>query len=203
MYTEYDSWSAGVDLAQLRIAWIRQWILVHGNYTELDQGWREKSVDPKAPVHHPRSWSHTLHKTTATVSQCVPSLLCICLGNRKTWGKNVLNTERVFRSPLGKCLARCACPLLLSHVNRTCTGPGFSASRLTTRLFFWLERCGHSPYVTFSLTRRWGCLLWIAWPFVKCTYRTYSMLLNIFPSPLSNLQSIPCPYCVSHATTAA
>jgi hypothetical protein len=41
--------------------------------------------------------------------------------------------------------------------------------------------CGHSPYVTPSLTRRWGCLLWIyTWPFVKCRYRTYNMLLKIF-----------------------
>jgi hypothetical protein len=27
--------------------------------------------------------------------------------------------------------------------------------------FFRLNPCGNSPYVIFSLTRRWGCLLWI------------------------------------------
>jgi hypothetical protein len=29
------------------------------------------------------------------------------------------------------------------------------------RLFFQLNSCGNSPYVTASLTRRWVCLLWI------------------------------------------
>jgi hypothetical protein len=30
-----------------------------------------------------------------------------------------------------------------------------------------LNLCGHSPYVTFSLTRGWVCLLWIGFVFVK------------------------------------
>jgi hypothetical protein len=51
--------------------------------------------------------------------------------------------------------------------------------RLTTRDFFLqLNPFGHSPYVTSSLTRRWVCLLWIGFPFVKCTYRTYSIGLT-------------------------
>jgi hypothetical protein len=43
------------------------------------------------------------------------------------------------------------------------------------------EICGHNPYVTSSLTRRWVCLLWICLSYVKCTYRTYSVLLKILP----------------------
>jgi hypothetical protein len=70
--------------------------------------------------------------------------------------------------------------------------------------------CGHSPYVTSSLTRIWVCLLCIAWPFVKCTYRTYHMLLKIIPfalqtSPLSGqaLQIRTCLSYVSYVITAA
>jgi hypothetical protein len=45
--------------------------------------------------------------------------------------------------------------------------------------FFWqLNPCGHSPYITFSLTWGWVCLLWISFTFVKCTYRTYSIGLH-------------------------
>jgi hypothetical protein len=33
--------------------------------------------------------------------------------------------------------------------------------RPTTRIFIQLNSCGNSPYVTSSLTRRWGCLSWI------------------------------------------
>jgi hypothetical protein len=62
--------------------------------------------------------------------------------------------------------------------------------RPTTRMFFKLNPCSHSPYVTSSLTRRWVCLLWRGFAFVKCTYRTYSVLLKFLPlalytSPLS------------------
>jgi hypothetical protein len=35
--------------------------------------------------------------------------------------------------------------------------------------------CWNSPYVTSSLARRWVCLLWIAWPFIKCTFHAHSM----------------------------
>jgi hypothetical protein len=49
-----------------------------------------------------------------------------------------------------------------------------------------------------------------AWPFVKCTYRTYTVLLKILPfalytSPLSiqALQSSSCLSYVSYATTSA
>jgi hypothetical protein len=45
--------------------------------------------------------------------------------------------------------------------------------------FLQLNTCGRSPYVTSTLTRGWVCLLWIGFNFVKCTYRTYSMLLKI------------------------
>jgi hypothetical protein len=64
---------------------------------------------------------------------------------------------------------------------------------------FASDTYGHSPYVTSSVTRGWGCLLWIFLAFVKGTYRTCSMLLNILPfaqyiSPLSvhALQSRSC-----------
>jgi hypothetical protein len=54
-----------------------------------------------------------------------------------------------------------------------------SPLRLMTRDFFSpLDPCGHSPYVTSSLMRRW------VWPFVKRTYRTYGMLLKILPCAL-------------------
>jgi hypothetical protein len=36
-------------------------------------------------------------------------------------------------------------------------------------LFFQLNPCGHSPYVTLSLTRGWVCLLWICFAFYKCS----------------------------------
>jgi hypothetical protein len=50
-------------------------------------------------------------------------------------------------------------------------------------IFFQLNPCGHSPYVTSSLWREVGFLSYeYAWPFVKCMYHTYSMLLK---SPLS------------------
>jgi hypothetical protein len=44
------------------------------------------------------------------------------------------------------------------------------------RFFFQPNPCGHSPYIVSSLTRRWGCLLWISLAFVKCAYRIYIML---------------------------
>jgi hypothetical protein len=76
--------------------------------------------------------------------------------------------------------------------------------------FFQLNSCGNSPYAASSLTRRWVCLLWICLDFVKCTYRTYSMLSKILAfslhtSPLSvqALQSRSCLSYVSYARTAA
>jgi hypothetical protein len=75
--------------------------------------------------------------------------------------------------------------------------------------FLQLISWGHSPYVTSSLTRRWICPYEYAWPFVKFTYRTYSILLKILPcalytSPLSvqALQSRSCLSYVSYSTTA-
>jgi hypothetical protein len=44
--------------------------------------------------------------------------------------------------------------------------------------FLRLNPCGHSPYVTSSLTRGWVCLLWIGFAFVKYTYRTYNIGLH-------------------------
>jgi hypothetical protein len=56
--------------------------------------------------------------------------------------------------------------------------------------FFQLNPCGHCLNVTFYLTSGSVCLLWIGLAIVKCTYRTYSMLLKLLPcalyaSPLS------------------
>jgi hypothetical protein len=76
--------------------------------------------------------------------------------------------------------------------------------------FFWqLNPCCHSPNVTSFLTRGLGCLLY-AWPFVKCTYRTYNMLLKIlafalyaYPLSVQALQSRSCLSYISYATTAA
>jgi hypothetical protein len=74
---------------------------------------------------------------------------------------------------------------------------------------FQLNFSGNNYHVTSSLTRRWVCLLWIGFAFVKCTYRTYRMLLKILPfalceSPLSvqALQSRSCLTYVAYATTA-
>jgi hypothetical protein len=75
---------------------------------------------------------------------------------------------------------------------------------------FQLNPCGHSPYVTSSLTRGRVCVLWIGFAFVKCSYRTYGMLLKILPcalhtNPLSvqALQSRSCIFYLSYATTAS
>jgi hypothetical protein len=68
-------------------------------------------------------------------------------------------------------------------------------------LFSW-TLCGNSPYVTSSLMRRWVCLLWIGFAFVKCTYRTYSMLLKILPSALCRspllVQTLQSRSCLSY-----
>jgi hypothetical protein len=77
--------------------------------------------------------------------------------------------------------------------------PGVKPLETHDQIFLQLNPCEHSPYVTSSLTRRWVCLLWICLAFVKCTYRTYSLLLKIltfalYASPLSveALQSRSC-----------
>jgi hypothetical protein len=49
---------------------------------------------------------------------------------------------------------------------------------------FQLNPWGNSPYLTSSLTIGWACPLWIWLAFVKCTYRTYSLLLKILPCAL-------------------
>jgi hypothetical protein len=41
-----------------------------------------------------------------------------------------------------------------------------------------INPCGHSPYITPSLTRKWVCFLTISVAFVNCTQHTYSMLLK-------------------------
>jgi hypothetical protein len=71
---------------------------------------------------------------------------------------------------------------------------------LRWEFLFHLKPCGHSPYVT-SLTRKWICLVWIGFTFVKCTYRTYSVLLKIlhcalYTSPLS-VQALQSRSCLS------
>jgi hypothetical protein len=65
-----------------------------------------------------------------------------------------------------------------------------STLKFTTIFILQMNPCRHSPYVTSSLTRGWVCLLWTGFAFVKCTYRTYGMLLKFLPfalysSPLS------------------
>jgi hypothetical protein len=53
------------------------------------------------------------------------------------------------------------------------------------RLFFLqLNSCGHSSYVTSSLTSGWVWLLWIVSALVECRHRTYSMSLKILPFAL-------------------
>jgi hypothetical protein len=42
------------------------------------------------------------------------------------------------------------------------------------RLFFQLNSCGNSSYVTSSLTKRWGCLLWICLTFRQLTHSSES-----------------------------
>jgi hypothetical protein len=78
------------------------------------------------------------------------------------------------------------------------------------RFFFFLQLnpCGLSPYITSSLMRRWVCLLWRGFAFVKCTHHTYSMLLKNLPcasytSPVSRdfAEQIKC--ILSYATVAA
>jgi hypothetical protein len=40
--------------------------------------------------------------------------------------------------------------------------------RITTKdSFFQMNPCGNNPYVTSCLTRRWVCLLWIGFSFIK------------------------------------
>jgi hypothetical protein len=65
--------------------------------------------------------------------------------------------------------------------------------------FFQLSSCGNSPYVTSSWREDRFVSYEYAWIFVKCSFRTYIMLLKIPPfalrtSPLSVqvLQSKPC-----------
>jgi hypothetical protein len=79
-----------------------------------------------------------------------------------------------------------------------------SSSLTQPQIFFQLNPCGHSPYVTFSLMRKW------VWPFFEHAYHTYSMLLKILPFALytSTLsvqasQSRSCLSYISYATTAA
>jgi hypothetical protein len=49
------------------------------------------------------------------------------------------------------------------------------------RLFFQLKACGHSPYVTSSLTRRWFRLLWIGLTFRQvCVSHIYHVNWNFF-----------------------
>jgi hypothetical protein len=88
---------------------------------------------------------------------------------------------------------------------------GAKPLEFTTRHLFWrLNRSGYNPYVTFSLTGRWICLLWTCLAFVKCTYRTYNMLSKFRPCALYTcslsvqaFQSRSCLSYLSWATMAA
>jgi hypothetical protein len=68
-------------------------------------------------------------------------------------------------------------------------------------IFLQLNTCGHSSYVTSCLARRWVCLLWICLTFVKCTYRTYNLLLKILPFALHistlSIQALQSRSCLS------
>jgi hypothetical protein len=61
-----------------------------------------------------------------------------------------------------------------------CQSVGLGTKPLEThdQRFFWLNPCGHSPYVTASLTRRWVCLLWICFACVKCVVSTHFCALS-------------------------
>jgi hypothetical protein len=83
-----------------------------------------------------------------------------------------------------------------------------SALRLSTR--YWTLAVIVLMQQTSFLNRGWGCFLWIGFVFVKCTYRTYSMLLKILPCALYTsllsvqaLQSRSCLSYLSYATTTA
>jgi hypothetical protein len=59
---------------------------------------------------------------------------------------------------------------------------GAKPLRLTIRgLFLQPNHCGHGSYVS---EEKIGVSYEYAWPFVKCTYRTCSMLLKIIPCAL-------------------
>jgi hypothetical protein len=63
-------------------------------------------------------------------------------------------------------------------------GVGLTSWESGPETFFSTDPCGHSPYVTSSLTRRWGCLLWMCLALRKACFRTCNMLLKILPSAL-------------------
>jgi hypothetical protein len=80
-----------------------------------------------------------------------------------------------------------------------------------TRHFFQLNPCGNSPHVISSDDKIGMSVASVAdcseyaWPFVKCTFRTFSMVLKILPfavhaSPPSvqDLQSRSCTSYVSN-----
>jgi hypothetical protein len=82
---------------------------------------------------------------------------------------------------------------------------------LTSRyIFFQLNSYGNRPYVTSSLTRRWGCLLWICLAFrqlylshITCYWKFLPFAFYTSPLSVQALQSRSCLYYVSYATTAA
>jgi hypothetical protein len=71
-------------------------------------------------------------------------------------------------------------PKLVRVTLRQSVRLGVEPFSVTTSFFLQLNPCGHSPYVTSFMTRGWVCFLWISFAFVKCKYRTYSMLMTSF-----------------------
>jgi hypothetical protein len=81
-------------------------------------------------------------------------------------------------------------------------------------LLFFVFVFATEPLRSYSLhnilTKGWVCLLWICFAFVKCMYRTCSMLLKclasaLYTSVLSDqaFESRSCLFYVSYATTVA
>jgi hypothetical protein len=85
-----------------------------------------------------------------------------------------------------------------------------SPLRITTRFFFSTETFWSYSLCNILSEEKMGVSYEYAWPFVKCTFRTYSMLLEILsfalctsPQSVKALQSRSCLSHVSYATTAA
>jgi hypothetical protein len=113
---------------------------------------------------------HTSHFTTA-LAKFLPAC-CVFTSRSLQW---LLTVESLQLHALRFCLHSLSCRTQLSTnwVNQSqspsyfTTGglPSISSSwrqgplRLTTCNFFQLNTCGHSPYVTSSLTRGWVCRL--------------------------------------------
>jgi hypothetical protein len=158
---------------------------------ETPQTWRARSPGTGWPSYTPKQWVSSLSPPTT---------------RRTTVGVfETASTREAYSCQKSKLLCDCR-----FTANRFILA--LSLLGLTTRDVFHMNSCGHSPYVTSSLTRRWvlSHINILLFAFVKCTYRTYSILLKsltfaLYTSPLSvrALQSRSCLSYVSDATTTA